>query len=290
MAETVRAPAAATAQGPREIVQGLNNPEVSAAPTTTHGLRYRCRNPRCRMKLPAPTENDHHAFCCRGCCSVFYRSRCVVCERDISNDPVSGQRRCLSTSHRKFCGRKCRAEGRRYPHVYAWGVPEAVRRTARPTYADKTGLKSAHEENQPPLTCLAHWRWGGNPESGDYSLYNQDGLTVARVVLEADGRYHLRTPIAIPRQSWSDLDEAKRGAESFALMAISLAEFDPKLAARVAKDNSTPHPMGPPLNRPWPIAAGDAVQLGAGTKLAFKTGAPRSDDLDIPDFLRRAKP
>ena len=30
-------------------------------------LRHRCRNPRCRMKLPTPIDNLHRAFCTRGC-------------------------------------------------------------------------------------------------------------------------------------------------------------------------------------------------------------------------------
>jgi hypothetical protein len=46
-------------------------------------FRHRCRNPRCKLKLPAPVENEHHAFCCRGCYVSFYRSRCLVCEAPI---------------------------------------------------------------------------------------------------------------------------------------------------------------------------------------------------------------
>jgi hypothetical protein len=34
---------------------------------TKHEPRHRCRNQRCRSKLPAPVENEHHAFCTRGC-------------------------------------------------------------------------------------------------------------------------------------------------------------------------------------------------------------------------------
>jgi len=35
--------------------------------TATGITRKRCRNPRCRLKLKGPTDNDHKAFCCRGC-------------------------------------------------------------------------------------------------------------------------------------------------------------------------------------------------------------------------------
>jgi hypothetical protein len=40
---------------------------------------------------------------------------------------------------------------------------------------------------------------GGDPVDGDLSLYNEDGLTIARLVLE-NGEYQLRTPITWPRR------------------------------------------------------------------------------------------
>src|SRR6266576_3403052 len=54
----------------------------------TDALRHYCRNSRCRTKLREPVENEHAAFCCRGCFEQFYRSRCAVCERDLSRDPI----------------------------------------------------------------------------------------------------------------------------------------------------------------------------------------------------------
>jgi hypothetical protein len=61
-------------------------------------LRHRCRNPRCRMKLKAPVENPHDAFCTRGCYTSFHRKRCVVCEapmeRKTEQQLVCGKRRC----------------------------------------------------------------------------------------------------------------------------------------------------------------------------------------------------
>ena len=68
--------------------------------------------------------------------------------------------------------------------------------------------------------CLRMWSWGGDGV-GDHSLYDADGLTIARVVLDGD-RYVLRCPNAWPRQSWPDLERAKHGAESFALMSLPL--------------------------------------------------------------------
>src|SRR5262249_38215087 len=104
--------------------------------------------------------------------------------------------------------------------------------------ADKTGVKFGLEGHPPTAHCLREWWWGGDGE-GDHSLYDCDGLTIARIVRRGD-RYHLRTPIAIPRQSWPQLEEAKRGAENFALMALPI---DPKVAARVKRENETRHPM-----------------------------------------------
>ena len=61
-------------------------------------LRHRCRNPRCRSKLPAPVTNPREAFCARGCHSSFYRRRCLICEREMERKNerqlVCGKRRC----------------------------------------------------------------------------------------------------------------------------------------------------------------------------------------------------
>jgi hypothetical protein len=106
---------------------------------------------------------------------------------------------------------------------------------------------------RPKARCLRNWWWGGDG-AGDHSLYDKDGLTIARLVLEGAGRYHLRTPLTRPRMAWPSLD-TKRYAESMALAAIPLASVDPKLAARIAKDNSTPNPMGRRSTGSRPIPA-----------------------------------
>jgi hypothetical protein len=46
-------------------------------------LRRRCRNPKCRLKLPEPVSNEREAFCCRGCYRSFYRHRCLICEQPM---------------------------------------------------------------------------------------------------------------------------------------------------------------------------------------------------------------
>ena len=111
--------------------------------SVTEKLRHYCRNPHCRMKLNAPVENDHAAFCCRGCFTRFYRRRCLVCERDLSRDPMTGEAVKLG---RKFCGQKCQREHRRFPRVYsvfASGsyTPSAEHRSDSKS-AHSTGLKT----------------------------------------------------------------------------------------------------------------------------------------------------
>jgi hypothetical protein len=54
-------------------------------------VRHRCRNPRCRSKLPTPVVNEREAFCARGCHTSFYLHRCLVCERAIEQ-PKRGRR------------------------------------------------------------------------------------------------------------------------------------------------------------------------------------------------------
>jgi len=133
------------------------------------------------------------------------------------------------------------------------------------------------------LSALREWWWGG--ADGDFSLYDQDGNTVARIIRLDDGRWQLRSPPVKgdwdwnnPKphdpQIWATQEEAEHRAESIALANLPL---DPKIAARIGRENSTPHPMGRPLNRP--AASVDDRPL---------TGDPWSTfSLEIPDFLRR---
>jgi hypothetical protein len=82
----------------------------------TKALRHRCRNLRCRMKLPAPVENEHQAFCARGCFDSFYFNRCRVCEQDLRHKGKRGQR--------LYCRppNKCAAEARKWPDKYAFAI------------------------------------------------------------------------------------------------------------------------------------------------------------------------
>jgi hypothetical protein len=183
---------------------------------------------------------------------------------------------------------KCAAEYRKFPHVFAYPAPEGRISDEALGSAHSTGVKFGLAGYPPKHRSLRDW-WWGDPGIGDLSLYDKDGLTLARIVLQDNGRYHLRSPIAIPRQCWPDLEAAKHGAESFALMATPLASLDPKLAARLRRENSTPHPMGPPLNRPPAADTGDVVLLGANHRIA-EAQVDSGINTSIPDFLRRVSP
>jgi hypothetical protein len=211
---------------------------ATAIGATAHKTKHYCRNPRCRSRLPEPVENEHRAFCTRGCYKNFYQNRCRVCERDLRKTGKRGD------AARMYCRppANCRREAEKWPEKYGGGQWVGFTETKLRS-AHSTGLKSDVRGDRPAAHCLRGWWWGGDSDR-DHSLYDRDGLTIARVVLEGDGRYRLRTPFAIPRRTWAHLEEAKRSAESFALMAIPLAAVGPKLAARIKRDNETPHPMG----------------------------------------------
>jgi hypothetical protein len=233
-------------------------------------LRHRCRNPHCGLKLPAPVNNHHHAFCTRGCHTNFYRSRCLVCE-DPMRRRREGQR--IKSGH----GR-CSAEYRKFPHVYSFPLPKPQISDECSRSADKTGTKFGITGYPPTARCLRDW-WWDDPGIGDLSLYDKDGLTLARLVLGGDGHHHLRSPVLWPRTSWPDLAEARRQAEAIALASLPV---DSKTGARVKKDSTTPHPMGPPFSQ-----TDGEMLLGASSKIA-ETKTDSGIDTAIPDFLRRA--
>jgi hypothetical protein len=58
-------------------------------------MRHRCRNPKCRMRLPKPVSNEREAFCTRGCHTSFYLHRCLVCEEPIERAKTGGNPRLI---------------------------------------------------------------------------------------------------------------------------------------------------------------------------------------------------
>jgi hypothetical protein len=97
-------------------------------------MRYYCRNPKCRSKLPAPVSNPREAFCARGCHTSFYRKRCLVCEqpmeRKTEHQLVCGKRRCRNALQGSFDGGRYHASS------------NVVRPSKTPDFIDpKTALK-----------------------------------------------------------------------------------------------------------------------------------------------------
>src|SRR5262245_14991300 len=99
------------------LTSARNKISDDSADEATSGIaRKRCRNPRCRSKLPTPVENEHHAFCTRGCHESFYLNRCRVCETDLRK---TGKR---CDVRRRFCRppNQCANEARKWPEKYGF--------------------------------------------------------------------------------------------------------------------------------------------------------------------------
>ena len=117
--------------------------------------RVRCRNQRCRSKLPIPTDNDHKAFCSPYCFDQFYNWKCKVCENPI----LKGRRR----KQPDHChARDCRLEFRRYPDAYSY--PTSRERNYGSGSAHFTGVKNAQEGTRayrivagPALSAFSLW-------------------------------------------------------------------------------------------------------------------------------------
>ena len=77
-------------------------------------LRVRCRNQRCRCKLPIPTENDHKAFCSPYCYNQFFHWKCAVCEVEILRGKRRKQPKCCRSP-------KCNKTYKNFTPTYTFG-------------------------------------------------------------------------------------------------------------------------------------------------------------------------
>jgi hypothetical protein len=110
-------------------------------------VRHRCRNPRCRDKLPAPVSNAREAFCRRGCYNSFYRRHCLICERHIEQ-PKRGRR--------LICGKvKCRRAFRNNCWLGRYHTSSAAKSTSKE--ANFIGVRGPHNPDRP-------WRIVAGPE------------------------------------------------------------------------------------------------------------------------------
>src|SRR5262249_49054691 len=234
-------------------------------------MKHYCRHKLCKSKLPEPVENPHHAFCTRGCHSGFFRSRCLVCETPMQRKTEKQRFR----SGHKVCERKYR----KYPQKYDF--PCGMARTPKgelipPTNAHFTGLQTPPIV-RPTVRCLRHWAWHRSDDL-EHELRDATGTLLARLESNA-GRHRLTHPRTFPIMA--KLAEAKRNAEAVALGSLPLSggvNIEARELAKITAANSSPNPMGPPLDRQLSREAAipsDWKPSGYGI-------AP-----EIPDFLRR---
>jgi hypothetical protein len=128
-------------------------------------LRTRCRDPKCRGALPAPTGDLRRTFCCRGCYERFHRTRCRVCAEPSPNG--------------RLHVRKCSYAHKQNPDLYAYkkllnssngGLsPKRPRDERNPI---KTGIKTRTRSWGPTLTDDQFWL---------ATLPNHDAPRVARI-------------------------------------------------------------------------------------------------------------
>jgi hypothetical protein len=232
----------------------------------TTELRHRCRNQRCRSKLPEPVENPHRAFCCRGCFEQFYRTRCLVCETRKHHQ------------RRQLCGHvNCKREKNRFPHVFQWGVAATVE-----SIADVPVLSPLKWLSR----CLQGFAWG-ETDCDTWTLHHRDGTARAVVRRAEDGdHWWVARPRAYSEPPAEPLAQAKRRAEHMALVAMPspLPDPNPRLVAQVRREREL---------YPWRFSdAGERYARGVqifASQWEPATPQHRAEMPDIPDFLRRAR-
>ena len=173
-------------------------------------LRVRCRNQRCRCKLPIPTENDHKAFCSPYCYDQFYQWRCKVCE-----EPILKGRRRKSPDH---ChAERCRKDFRRYQETFSY--PHSPTCNYDP--------KSAHfTEAFFAIRRVPGWHWDATICVDEHWLYAH-GRVVA-IVCCAEGDWKIRYPATFPEQTATTLEAARKKAIEAALWTWPIGGIKPK--------------------------------------------------------------
>ena len=173
-------------------------------------LRVRCRNQRCRCKLPIPTENDHKGFCSPYCYDQFYQWRCKVCEEPI----LKGRRR----KSPDYChAERCRKDFRRYHEAFSY--PHSPTCNYDP--------KSAHfTEAFFAIRRVPGWHWDATICVDEHWLYAH-GRVVA-IVCCAEGDWKIRYPATFPEQTATTLEAARKKAIEAALWTWPIGGIKPK--------------------------------------------------------------
>jgi len=152
--------------------------------TKQQAVRHRCRNPHCRLKLPAPVENEHHAFCTRGCYDSFHHNRCRVCEADLRKQGRRGD------AGRLYCRPPNRGgyEARKWPHKYSYPSVPRPRAIQTPEVPILRGPKPASKLS-PGIVCDGRYPDMYRLRLPDGSLSDMVNLTRAKDAL-AEMRRH----------------------------------------------------------------------------------------------------
>jgi hypothetical protein len=123
--------------------------------------RVRCRNSKCRSKLSTPTSNDHKAFCTPYCYTQFYKRKCLVCEKPLSE----GHRRQLCLS------KECARNWRKFRPSYVLGLPLEPNRQGDSKSPCAAGGKEALKDRIANLRAPATARIIAGPPLSDFSLW-----------------------------------------------------------------------------------------------------------------------
>ena len=184
-------------------------------------MRVRCRNLRCRSKLPVPTENDHKAFCSPHCHAQFFHWKCAVCETPIPRGRHSKPRKCCRD-------RKCRSAYRRFHETYS--PPE------KPSGGHREPIREADVKNPCGTGSffgekgVRGWRWEASGDKHCLFLHDRHVATVSG----AEGDWKITRPRTIPVQGASTLEAARKKAVEAALWTLPL---DPATAKHIARTN-----------------------------------------------------
>jgi hypothetical protein len=197
-----------------------------------------------------------------------------VCERLLPPGPAN----------RKLCKRAaCRAEYRRFPHLFAFAGRNPGQPTGSVERPPKTSTKSGFFWRD---ASGRGWRW--EQFGAEHWLFNRAEDVEARVI-PADEHYVVRLSPGVDYGAPRPLDQAKRHAISLALARLPL---EPKHAARLARQNELP-PDPPQHLLPCTgsyLAGSEALQAASPKPFRIvDASAPEGDLRSIPSFLRRTE-
>lgn len=210
--------------------------------------RKRCRNPKCRSKLPEPVSNDREAFCCVGCYRAFYRHHCVICEEEFERkneaQKVCRTRKCVNAFRQ--LKKDNSALGRYFPRSTSSAPSEMPinQGSAVAIADDRTAVSATCFDGEAEILPVQGkpwlpkglakpmpngkpgWQWrrmtGPNGEmrlDDDWELIDRDGKMVARIRQEGAG-YWVARPRMIPEAPIESLNAACRRAVTAAMATL----------------------------------------------------------------------